>query len=257
MVLDIHISSGGKNISSFDGGSLTVSLPYTGALPAAVWYLNDAGELEKLPCRYENGVLTFTLSHLSLYVLGRDTEWKNPFTDVKESDWFYDAVVFIAQRGVTTGTTATTFSPNDTLTRGQFITLLMRAYEIAPDANPADNFADAGDSYYTGYLAAAKRLGISKGVGDNQFAPEAAITRQELFTLLYNALKSLDKLPTGNSGKTLADFADSGAVADWAQEAMAALVKAGTVSGSDGRLDPAGSSTRAQMAQVLYNLLAQ
>lgn len=53
----------------------------------------------------------------------------------------------------------------------QFIVLLMNAYSIAPDAKPADNFADAGDTWYTGYLAAAKRLGISAGVGNNMFAP--------------------------------------------------------------------------------------
>jgi hypothetical protein len=55
--------------------------------------------------------------------------------------------------------------------------MLIRAYGISPDDNPADNFVDAGNTYYTGYLAAAKRLGITKGIGDNQFAPEQAITR--------------------------------------------------------------------------------
>jgi len=92
-------------------------------------------------------------------------------------------------------------------------------------------------------------------VGDNKFASEKAITRQEMFTLLYNALKELNKLPAADSDKTLEDFTDQGDVADWATEAMTALVKSGTVSGSDGKLDPTGGSTRAQMAQVLYNLL--
>ena len=64
-----------------------------------------------------------------------------------------------------------------------------------------------------GYLAAAKRLGISAGVGDNLFAPENAITRQEMFTLLYNGLKVIGKLPRGNSGKTLSDFSDAGDIA--------------------------------------------
>lgn len=56
--------------------------------------------------------------------------------------------------------------------------MLMKAYEIAPDTNPTGNFVDAGDTYYTGYLATAKRLGIANGVGDNKFAPERAITRR-------------------------------------------------------------------------------
>lgn len=256
LVLDISIYSGAAKISSFDG-ALTVQLSYTGALPVAVWYLNDAGALEKLESSYQNGVLRFVLSHLSLYVVGQDSAWVNPFTDVAPGAWYYDAVSFIAQKGITSGTTATTFSPAASLTRGQFITLLMRAYEIKADEASADNFSDAGDTYYTGYLAAAKRLGISNGVGDNGFAPEQAITRQEMFTLLYNALKALDQLPQGDSGKTLTDFSDSGEIASWATEAMSALVKSGTVSGDAGLLAPASGSTRAPMAQVLYNLLGK
>ena len=131
-------------------------------------------------------------------MVGQDTRkpaWVNPFTDVKETDWFYSAVSFCAEKGITKGTSARTFSPNEALTRGQFITMLLRAYGIEPDEEAADNFIDAGNTYYTAYLAEAKRLGISKGVGENRFAPDNLITRQEMFTLLYNTL-SADKLPT-------------------------------------------------------------
>jgi hypothetical protein len=100
-----------------------------------------------------------------------------------------------------------------------------------------------------------KQLGISSGVGGNKFAPEAAITRQEMFTLLYNAIKTIDKLPGADAGQTLSGFTDSGSIAAWPQEAMTALGQAGMISGSYDRLDPIGHSTRAQMAQVLYNLL--
>jgi hypothetical protein len=202
LVLDINILSGTQKISNFNG-TLAVAVPYDGPLPVAVWYLSDEGKLERLDCTFKNGIVHFTLDHLSLYAVGQDTDWQIPFTDVKESSWYYDAVAFIAQKGITEGTTATTFSPDVTLTRGQFITMLLWAYEIAPDDGAADNFSDAGDTYYTGYLAAAKRLGIASGVGDNKFAPEQAITRQEMFTLLYNALDALDNLPTGDSGRTL------------------------------------------------------
>lgn|GEM_PF-1056353 len=133
---------------------------------------------QKLNCTFRDGAVIFTLDNLSLYVAGQDNKWQNPFTDVEEGSWYYTAVGFITERGITTGTSPTTFSPDEALTRGQFITLLMRAYNIAPVENPAENFSDAGDRYYTGYLAAAKRLGISNGVGDNRFAPEQEITRR-------------------------------------------------------------------------------
>jgi hypothetical protein len=78
------------------------------------------------------------------------------------------------------------FSPDSSLKRGEFLTMLLRAYSISPDAKPPDNFAAAGNTYYTGYLAAVKRLGITAGVGNNMFEPDKDITRQEMFTLLCN-----------------------------------------------------------------------
>ena len=87
------------------------------------------------------------------------------------------------------------------------------------------------------------------------YAPGKEITRQEMFTLLYNALKVIVQLPQGDPGKTLSDFTDAGQIDPWAKEAMKLLVESGTVSGSNGKLTPTGTTTRAEMAQVLYNLL--
>lgn len=129
------------------------------------------------------------------------------YSDVAETAWYAGAVSFISAREITTGTGNGTFSPNAALSRGQFLTLLLRAYGIAPAAGSADNFADAGNTYYTGYLASAKRLGISEGVGGNLFAPEVTITRQEMFTLLHNTLKEIGQLPQGDSGKRLSTLA--------------------------------------------------
>ena len=79
-----------------------------------------------------------------------------------------------------------------------------------------------------------------------------------MFTLLYNALKVIGQLPEGSSsGKTLADFSDADAIAPWAKEAMMLLVKYGIVGGSNGKPTPQGPTTRAEMSQVLYNLLGR
>ena len=260
-VYNFSVTSGGSTISQF-GGAVTVSVPYTpaaGENPDAIvaYYINASGEPELMQnCRYDaqTGTLVFTTTHFSTYAVGYN---KVAFSDVAEDAWCYDAVTFLAARGITGGTAETTFSPNATLSRGQFITLVMRAYGIEPDESAADNFSDAGDTYYTGYLAAAKRLGISNGVGGNKFAPKQAVSRQQMFTLLYNALKAIDQLPEGASGKTLSDFTDSANISSYAQEAMASLVESGAVSGSNGNLRPTATTTRAQMAQVLYNLLAK
>ncbi|MEA4925965.1 MAG: S-layer homology domain-containing protein [Syntrophomonadaceae bacterium] len=239
---------------------VTVSIPYTPASgedqnAIVIWYIDGNGNLNcVINGRYdpETGAVTFRTTHFSLYAVGYHGV---SFTDVPSASWYHDAVSYLAARGITSGTTATAFSPDATLTRGQFITLLLRAYGIEADKDAADNFSDAGGTYYTGYLAAAKRLGIANGVGGNRFSPEQAITRQQMFTLLYNALQALDRLPGSHSDQPLSNFSDSGNIAVYAREAMTYLVKAGIVSGSGGKLDPTGGSTRAQMAQVLYNLL--
>ena len=78
-----------------------------------------------------------------------------------------------------------------------------------------------------------------------------------MFTLLYKTLKTLSRLPGEDSGKTLTDFSDSGQIAEWAREAMAYLVEAGIVNGSNGKLLPTDTTTRAEIAQVLYNLMSK
>lgn len=260
-VYEFSVTSGGNTILQFNG-TATVSVPYAlgaGENPNAVIvsYINAGGNLEiVMNGHYDaaTGTVTFTTTHFSKYAVGYN---KIGFTDVADSAWCAGAVTFLSARGITSGTTNTTFSPGATLTRGQFITLLLKAYGIEAEGTGADNFSDAGSTYYTGYLAAAKRLGISSGVGDNKFAPEQAISRQQMFTLLYNALKALGRLPDGDSGKMLSDFTDSGRIASYAQEAMTYLVETGVAGGNNGYLLPESGSTRAQMAQVLYNLLSK
>lgn len=248
---------------------VTVSIPYSptaGELAnpegITVYYIDGNGNMIEISgAKYDpkTKAVVFQTTHFSYFAVGYKTATAPTvqFSDVLPGAWYYDAVSFCAAKGITTGTGNGKFSPDATLTRGQFITMLLKAYGIEPIAAPADNFSDAGSTYYTGYLAAAKARGVSNGVGDNKFAPEKAITRQEMFTLLYNALKALSKLPTTDNGKILEGFTDSGNVASWAIEPMTALVKSGTVYGNDGKLDPTGGLTRAQMAQVLYNLLGK
>lgn len=256
-VYEFSVTSGESTISQFDG-TVTVSLPYT---PAAgentneivVYYINADGQPELIQdCWYDTAadMLVFTTTHFSTYAVGYN---KIAFSDVSDDAWYADAVSFIAAHSITRGTTETTFGPDMTLTRGQFITLIMRAYGIDSD----DNFSDAGDTYYTGYLAVAKQPGITSGIGNNRFAPDRAITRQEMFTMLYNTLKVMDRLEDVDSSNTLSKFTDNSSVASYAQSAMAYLVKTGVVSGNDGLLHPTDTTTRAQMAQVLYNLFSK
>lgn len=175
---------------------------------------------------------------------------KNPFIDVNKDDWFYDAVMFVYMNGITKGVSETEYAPQGKVTRGQFITMLCRAYKV--EEMSGDNFADCGSTWYTGYLAAAKQLGISNGVGDNMFAPEKEITREEMVTLIYNYLKSINKVTEETAELS---FADSDSVSEWAKTAVAYAAKNGIVSGKGNNIfDPNGTATRAELAQIFYNM---
>ncbi len=243
---------------------VTISIPYApteaellNPESIVVWYIDGSGNVAAIPNgRYDaaTGRVTFNATHFSGYAVVYN---KVSFNDVASGAWYNKAVSFIAARTITGGTGNGNYSPYAKLSRGEFIVLMMRACGIEADTNPTDNFSDAGNTYYTGCLAAAKRLGITNGIGNNLYGPGNPISRQEMFTLLYNALKIIGRLPQGDSGKTLSDFSDAGMIDPWAQESMAFLVKTGTVGGSYGKLTPKDTATRAEMAQVLYNLLAK
>ena len=260
-VYNFSVTSGDITIFKF-GGNVTVALPYT-PKPAedtnaiVIYYINPEGNLEIVSnCKYDlaTGTIRFTTDHFSEYAIGYN---KVRFNDVLTNAWYSQAVGFIAARSITVGTGSGNYTPEAKLTRAQFLIMLMRAYGMNPNTDLKDNFADAGDTYYTDYLATAKQLGISKGVGNNLFAPDKQITRQEMFTMLYNGLEIIERLPRGNSGKTLSDFTDSELISPWAHSAMKLLVETGTIGGSDRKLNPADTTTRAEMAQVLYNLLSK
>jgi len=262
-VYDLSITNGDTQVSDFGGGKATISIPYTlaeGENPQSVviYYLANDGTLKTIRGRYipEEKAVVFTTSHFSNFIIGYNSF---SFNDVASNAWYKDAVDFIVARSITTGTGNNNYSPNADLTRGQFIVMLLKAYQIEA-ANDADilaaNFSDAGDTYYSDYLAAAKSLGIAKGLGNNLFAPNKEISRQEMFVLLYNTLDILDELPAASGSNQLADYDDADDVASWANEALSTLIKAGIVSGNNNRIDPLTITTRAQMAQVLYNLLS-
>ena len=202
-------------------------------------------------CNAETGRVTFTTNHFSNFAVGYN---KISYDDVDKNEWYNKAVTFAAARGITEGIGNNCFGPEVELTRGQFIVMLMKAYGIDPDISPTDNFVDAGNTFYTGYLAVAKRLGISAGIGNNMYGPENGITRQEMVTLLYNTLKLLGKLPTAPIDALPEEFIDADKISIWAREAMTLFARAGIINGSGGSLNPDGVANRAQMTQVLYKL---
>lgn len=255
----IDIEQGEAALTGMEG-QLTVTLPMEPEADtdkhAYVVYHVDGGAVRIVVNGFydpEKESFVFRTDKPSVYVVGYN---KMTFDDVPADAWYEDAVTFASARGIVSGTGKQVFSPGAPLTRAQFLVMVMNAFGIEPDDGGAANFDDAGDTYYTGYLSAAKERGLTEGVGGNRFAPDRRITRQEMFVFLYNLLANMDQLPEGRGGKSLADFTDADAVAPWAEEAIGRLAEAGIVAGDDGRLLPEAESTRAQGVQLLLTLFA-
>ncbi len=177
----------------------------------------------------------------------------NPFVDVSENDWFYPAVFFAYENGITGGISSKEFAPFGQVTRAEFITMLCRAYGI--EERSGDNFFDCGTTWYTGYLAAAKQLGISNGIGDNRFAPNVPITREQMLTLIYNYLNPKNQMIEEEIIATT--FADDADISAWAKPAVAYGQRYQFISGKDGnRFAPKDTATRAELVQILMNVLS-
>lgn len=116
----------------------------------------------------------------------QNSEIKNPFIDVKSGDYFYDAVLWAVEQKITSGTSATTFSPAVSCTRAQMVTFLWRAAGSPKVENVSNPFSDVkSGSYYYDAVAWAVKNGITTGIGNGKFAPDADCTRAQIVTFLY------------------------------------------------------------------------
>ena len=178
-----------------------------------------------------------------------------PFEDVPENAWFREAVSYVYRNEFMNGTSATTFNPNGSMTRGMLVTVLYRIDGSAPvtDAERAC-FDDIAGSYYTDAVAWAYSNGIVNGVCATKFDPDRIVTRQEAVTIFYRYCVDYNLMGVG-SGLELDGFADNANVAPYATDAFTWAVATGLVEGSaqtDGlHLNPTSSLNRAQAAVLL------
>ena len=176
-----------------------------------------------------------------------------PFTDVTSRDWFYDAVAYVYDKGMMEGTTDTTFAPAMNLTRSMIAQVLYNLEE-RPEAPGASGFTDvAAGAWYADAVNWAAARGIVKGYDTGAFGPEDSVTREQLAAILYRYAQAKG-YDTTQGGMAVREFSDSASISDWAQEAMAWAVNAQVLSGKgNGVLDPQGTATRAEVAQMLMN----
>ena len=175
-----------------------------------------------------------------------------PFVDVTEDKWYYDAVAYVYQQGIMVGMSETTFEPNTTVNRAQVVQMLYNL-EGQPQVSGDSGFSDIrDDQWYAKAVAWASANDVVAGYEDGTFRPTRAVTREEFAQILYNyaKFKGYDLSASADLGK----FPDSGQVSSWAETALGWANGNGLINGhDDGRLDPKGSTIRAQAASILMN----
>lgn len=197
---------------------------------------------------WKQTAITVTADGQALTVLAGESR----FEDVTADQWFYEAVETMAADGHIKGISQTHFGPALDMNRASFVTLLGRLEGIA-ETQVQTRFTDVPvDSFYSGYVAWAVEKGITNGISETKFDPNGSVNRAQMVTFLYRYVVSEGIDVTVTDPETvLAQFPDADQLPDWAVAPFAWAIDRGVINGMDGKLAPAGSSNRAQVAVML------
>ena len=229
---DVTVSP--KNAAKGDTVTITVT-PDSGYKVDKVTVTNANGNTITVTDK-GNGKYTFTMpaSKVTItptFVKIAQQPTGKTFSDVAKSDWFADAVAYVTDKGLMSGTGSDKFAPSATTTRAMLMTVLARY---------AGEDTTGGATWYEKSMEWAKAKGVSDGTN-----PNADITREQLVTMLYRYAGS----PAVNG--SLSDFSDAASVSSYAENAMQWAVANGIVNGSNGKLNPQDNATRAEVAAIL------
>lgn len=180
-----------------------------------------------------------------------------PFYDVAEGSWYYDAVAYVYDEGLMTGTSTTTFAPNTTTTRGMIVSVLYRQAG-SPDLSDEDlgyPFEDVTPgAWYADAVYWARANGIVNGYSDAAFGPNDEITREQMAAILYNYSKFAGEDVSARAD--LSAYDDASEIASWAEEALSWANAEGLITGmTTTTIAPKASATRAQVAAILERYL--
>lgn len=256
----VKISNSGDGVAKVDksyasaGDKVTITVtPGRNATVQHITVTDEDGERLKLT-ENRDGTYSFTMPSGTANVYVRFSGSGLPFADVPSGSWYYDDVAYVYDTGLMTGLTATTFGPNLSTTRGMIVTILWRM-ENEPAAKHGCPFADVRrGSYYEQAIAWASENGIVTGFDASTFAPDRAITREQLAAILFRfaAYRGMDAVTLREN---LSSFQDQAAISAYAVSALNWAVGEGLMQGTGDKLEPTGSATRAQVAAMLRRFM--
>ena len=256
----VKISNSGDGVAKVDksyasaGDKVTITVtPGRNATVQRITVTDEDGERLKLT-ENRDGTYSFTMPNGAANVYVRFSGSGLPFADVPSGSWYYDDVAYVYDTGLMTGLTATAFGPNLSTTRGMIVTILWRM-ENEPVAKHGCPFADVRrGSYYEQAIAWASENGIVTGFDASTFAPDRAITREQLAAILFRfaAYRGMDAVTLREN---LSSFQDQAAISAYAVSALNWAVGEGLMQGTGDKLEPTGSATRAQVAAMLRRFI--
>lgn len=196
----------------------------------------------------QTGILIFFADHFSKYAA---MEYNKKFSDVTTA-WAKDSIEVLAARNIMNGVGGDKFNPKANITRAEVAAIIVRALNIDTKV-PMGKFADVASSkWYAKEVEAAERVGIVTGVGNNKFAPDAQVTREQIAAMICRALEykqgKISTIPA-------ISFTDASKISAYAKNAVAIAASKGIILGSDNKFEPANKATREQVAVMLYRLL--
>lgn len=256
----VKISNSGDGVAKVDksyasaGDKVTITVtPDRNATVQRITVTDEDGERLKLT-ENRDGTYSFTMPSGAANVYVRFSGSGLPFADVPSGSWYYDDVAYVYDTGLMTGLTATAFGPNLSTTRGMIVTILWRM-ENEPVAKHGCPFADVRrGSYYEQAIAWASENGIVTGFDASTFAPDRAITREQLAAILFRfaAYRGMDAVTLREN---LSSFQDQAAISAYAVSALNWAVGEGLMQGTGDKLEPTGNATRAQVAAMLRRFI--
>ena len=179
------------------------------------------------------------------------------FLDVSRTDWFYYDVRYVCENGLMNGTSRNRFSPYGTATRGMLVTILYRM-ENEPRCFGSAAFSDVKPgAYYEKAVVWASQNNIVSGYTDGTFRPDAPVTREQLASILYRYTLYRGQDVSAGETTSLTGYGDAQAVSSYALPAMRWACGTGILQGANGKLDPSGLATRAQLAAMLHRYLTK
>ncbi len=257
VIISVTVSSNNTPVTTFGGQALTVGIPvdsgYTAGQSYKVVILSADGTKETTSgkCVSVNGKLTVEVSskHLSTFIVTK--EKTIGFTDVKEGAWYYDAVQYAAQNGLFNGTSASTFAPDDAMTRAMLVTVLYRM-EKSPAVTGTSTFTDVkAGQWYTNAVLWAQQNQLVTGYNDTTFGTDDHVSREQMAVILYRYAQSKKYDVSVGKDTNLLSYTDVAGVSEYAMPAMQWACGAKLINGNDGKLMPQGDAQRAQVAAIL------